>query len=48
MLFRSRYRLTNGLLISIAERYGNADYVGKSGPAAWLKLGKSLGLRIWL
>lgn len=32
-----RYRLTNGLLISIAERYGNADYVGKSGPVAWLR-----------
>lgn len=28
----SRYRLTNGLLISIAERYGNADSVAKTGP----------------
>lgn len=27
-----RYRLTNGLLISIAERFGNADSVAKSGP----------------
>ncbi|CAK9051255.1 unnamed protein product [Durusdinium trenchii] len=26
------YRLTNGLLISIAERYGSADYVAKNGP----------------
>ncbi|CAK9051988.1 Hypothetical protein SCF082_LOCUS28479, partial [Durusdinium trenchii] len=27
-----QYRLTNGLLISIAERYGSADYVAKNGP----------------
>ena len=29
---RFQYRLTNGLLISIAERFGNADSVAKSGP----------------
>eukprot|EP00435_Cladocopium_sp_Y103_P058452 s449_g20.t1 len=29
---RFQYRLTNGLLISIAERYGNSDSVAKTGP----------------